>query len=129
MTNKEFYGGKLLAIAIWSKNKCQLLHELFFNKSCQEKNCCNCEFSTVESIERWLNAEHEEPPRLENGNSLQPGDWIMVRDSETCDWNKLQFMCYHNSMFYCVENRKTMEEYSFFVASGWNQARLPMEGE
>lgn len=130
-TNKEFYGDKLLALAIWSKNGCQLLHEIIYDKNCAEKKCVNCEFASAESVENWLNAEHvkPEPPLLENGDSLKPGDWIMVRDSETCYWDKLQFMCYYNNMFYCVENRKTMEEYSYLIASGWNQARLPMEGE
>lgn len=129
MTNKEFYFDKLLAIAL--EDACEKSHRVIHGKNCWRKNCDDCEFSTVESIENWLNAEHvePEPPLLKNGDSLKPGDWIMVRDSETCYWDKLQFMCYYNNMFYCVENRKTMEEYSYLIASGWNQARLPTEGE
>lgn len=130
MTNKEFYFDKLLAVAL--KRACRKLRKAVFGKTCLGKNCGECEFSTAESIENWLNAEHEEPelPLLKNGDSLQPGDWIMVRDNEDCNWYKRQFMCYFNHSFYCVNNiEQTMDEYIIFNASSWAQARLPMEGE
>lgn len=130
MTNKEFYSDKLLAMILM--NACIDLHELVFSKACQEKSCCDCVFATVESMENWLNAEHvePEPPLLENGDELKPGDWIMVRDNEDCNWYKRQFMCYFNQSFYCVNNTKqTMDEYTIFNVSSWAQARLPMEGE
>lgn len=89
-----------------------------------------CEFKDVETIEAWLNAEHEEPPLLENGDGLKPGDWIMVRDNSECDWYKRQFMCYFDDGFYCVNNvKQSMEEYTIFNVSSWKYARLPMEGE
>lgn len=125
MTNKEFYGDKLLAIAICGKSKCQSLHELVFNKSCQGKSCCDCEFYTVESVENWLNAEHEEPepPLLENGDGLKSGDWIMVREVNNTGWRKGRFVGYLNCRFY-IEDEAIAD-----IANGWKQARLPMEGE
>lgn len=130
MTNKEFYGDKLLAVAL--ENACRKLRKAVYGESCVEKSCYDCEFYTVKNVENWLNAEYEEPetPLLENGDSLQPGDWIMVRDNEDCNWYKRQFMCYFNHSFYCVNNiEQTMDEYIIFNASSWAQARLPMEGE
>ena len=128
MTNKEFYSAKLLAIAIWSKNKCQLLHELVFGKGCQGKNCCNCEFSTVGSIENWLNAEHKEPPLLENGDGLKPGDLIMVRDQDDQTWAKCTFICYLDGRFWTTPTEGPYLLGQLLI-SGWQQARLPEEGE
>lgn len=81
MTNKEFYGDKLLAIAL--EDVCHKLHVAFYDESCiGRKKCEDCEFSSVESIENWLNAEHvkPEPQLLENDDDLKPGDWISVKD-------------------------------------------------
>lgn len=129
MTNKKFYGDKLLAIAIWSRTKCQLLHELVFGQGCTGKGCGDCEFATVESVEKWLNAEHEEPeqPLLENGDGLKPGDWIMVRDADGESWRKRQFMCFYDNRFITAAGGFKMQHASGF--SAWKQARLPMEGE
>lgn len=130
MTNKEFYGDKLLAIVL--ERACQNLHKVVYGERCIEKNCRGCEFNTAESVEKWLNAEHvePEPPLLENGDGLKPGDLIMVRDDEDCIWHKRQFMCYFDDGFYCVNSAKqSMEEYAVFNASRWAKARLPMEGE
>lgn len=126
MTNKEFYGDKLLAIAL--KTSCRRLRNVICNESCVErKKCEDCEFYNVESIENWLNAEHvePEPSLLENGDNLKPGDWIMVRDHGGC-WGKRQFLFYYNGRFYCelVDNPIGRGEYI-----SWNQARLPMEDE
>lgn len=133
MTNKGFYGDKLLAIAL--KGDCDILYRMVHGKSCTGLSCGDCEFgitkeSEIENVLQWLNAEHEEPPLLENGDGLQPGDWIMVRDNEDCNWYKRQFMCYFNHRFYCVNKiEQTMDEYAIFNVSSWAQARLPMEGE
>lgn len=64
MTNKEFYGDKLLAIAL--DTGCKALHELEFGEPCTPKVCSYCEFGDVDKITAWLNAEHvePEPPRL-----------------------------------------------------------------
>lgn len=133
MTNKEFYGDKLLAVGL--KGNCDALHRMVHGKSCTGLSCRDCEFgitkeSEIENVLQWLNAEHEEPPLLENGDDLKPGDWIMVRDNVDCNWYKRQFMCYFDGGFYCVNNvKKSMKEYTIFNVSSWNQARLPMEGE
>lgn len=86
MTNKGFYGDKLLAIVL--EDTCRKLRTAVYGESCAEKDCKDCEFYTVERVENWLNAEHEEPepPLLENGDDLEPGDWIMVRDEFDDGW-------------------------------------------
>lgn len=128
-TNKEFYGDKLLALAIWNENKCQLLHELFFDKDCQEKKCVNCEFATAESVEKWLNAEHvePEPQLLENGDDLEPGDWIMVQDEFDDSWKKRAFVAYYDGRFIAVRGGYKIGEHNEVEYA--RQARLPMEGE
>lgn len=133
MTNKEFYWDRLLAVVL--KGNCDALYRMVHGKSCTGLSCRDCEFgitkeSEIENVLQWLNAEHEEPPLLENGDGLKPGDLIMVRASEDFNWCKRQFMCYFNHSFYCVNNiEQTMDEYIIFNASSWRQARLPMEGE
>lgn len=128
MTNKEFYGDKLLAVAL--EDVCHNLHVAFYDKSCiGRKKCEDCEFSSVESIENWLNAEHVEPelPLLENGDGLEPGDWIMVRNHESGLWNRRQFLCFYEHLFIAAD-----DDYSPLVGgmfSSWKFARLPMEGE
>ena len=125
MTNKEFYFDKLLAVAL--TNDCGTFHRVVHGENCGVKNCEDCEFYTVESIENWLNAEHEEPPLLENGDGLQPDDWVMVRDKDSEPWLKRRFLVYRNGLFYCVDGGFGINK-SFYVY-GWRQARLPMDGE
>lgn len=130
MTNKEFYFDKLLAVAL--ENACRKSRKAVYGESCAEKSCYDCEFYTVERIENWLNAEHEEPepPLLENGDGLKPGDWIMVRDEDEEIWFKNRFVCYHNSTFFVVDdNRNDDFNENGTNITGWEQARLPMEGE
>lgn len=127
MTNKEFYHDKLLAVAL--ANACGTFHRVVHGENCGGKNCEDCEFLTVESIENWLNAEHvkPKPPLLENGDSLKPGDWIMVRNLDGDSWVKRQFMCYYRGKFVCVREGHSIDEHADFFH--WSQARLPMEGE
>lgn len=122
MTNKEFYGNKLLAIAIWERDNCQLLHELVFNKTCQKKSCSECEFCNVESIENWLNAEHKEPLLLENGDGLKSGDWIMVKEPGDEVWDKKIFAYYYDGRFYCANDIAHFK--NGLLVSG-TRARLP----
>lgn len=127
MTNKEFYGDKLLAIVL--EDTCRKLRTAVYGESCAEKDCKDCEFYTVERVENWLNAEHEEPepPLLENGDDLKTGDWIMVRKYANGDWEKRQFMCYFNGRFFVTTNFAYAINYN--ACSSFVQARLPMEGE
>lgn len=126
-TNKDFYFDKLLAVAL--ENTCINLHELVFSKACQGKSCCDCEFATVESVENWLNAEHEEPepPLLENGDGLKPGDWIMVRDEFDDIWKKRAFVAYYDGRFIAVRGGYKIGEHNEVEYA--RQARLPIEGE
>lgn len=126
MTNKGFYGDKLLAVAL--ENACRKLRKAVYGESCAEKDCEDCEFYTVENIEKWLNAEYEEPetPLLENGDSLQPGDWIMVRDFDHQNWFKKRFAYFYGERFYCASNNLDLEDGELIT---WRQARLPIEGE
>lgn len=124
MTNKGFYGDKLLAVAL--ENACRKLRKAVYDESCAEKDCKDCEFYTVENIENWLNAEHEEP-LLENGDGLKPGDWIMVRYYTADKWHKRQFMCFYNGVFYTAEGAFDVVGHHTF--SRWHDARLPEDGE
>lgn len=90
---------------------------------CYDRTCRDCEDASMD----WLFSEYE-PPLLENGDGLKPGDWIMVRDNDRDNWNKRRFACYRNYWFYVVK------EGSQFYATGttivgYVQARLPEEGE
>lgn len=125
MTNKEFYWDKLLAVVL--NGACHVMHKVVYGERCVGKNCNDCEFNTIEDIENWLNTEHKEPPLLENGDGLQPDDWVMVRDKDSEPWLKRRFLVYRNGLFYCVDGGFGINK-SFFVY-GWLQARLPMEGE
>lgn len=73
----------------------------------------------------WLFEEYE-PPRLQNGDGLKPGDLIMVRNDD--DWKKLRFVCYHNDAFWTLYDDGDW----FHIGSKlmpWVQARLPEDGE
>lgn len=126
MTNKEFYFNKLLAVAL--ENACGTFHRVVHGKNCGGKNCEDCEFSTVESIENWLNAEHvePEPPLLENGDGLKPGDWIMVKNMNDAEWNKRQFAYYYKGNFHCDSSGWSLSRCEI---DRWEQARLPEDGE
>lgn len=127
MTNKEFYGDKLLAVAL--ENACRKLRKAVYGESCVEKSCYDCEFYTVKNVEKWLNAEYEEPepPLLENGDGLKPGDWIMARDFDDSAWYRCQFMCYYKGLFLTAYGDEGIAGTNTFI--GWKFARLPMEGE
>ena len=126
MTNKEFYFDKLLAVAL--ENACRKLRTAVYGESCAEKSCYDCEFYTVKNVEKWLNAEYEEPepPLLENGDGLKPGDWIMARDNDKDDWEKKVFIGYLKGYFYCASELFGALEAD---AASYSQARLPEDGE
>lgn len=74
----------------------------------------------------WLFKEYE-PPLLENGDGLKPGDWIMVRDNDNQDWCKSVFLFYLNGEFYCVDGCDYVPKDGYFI--NWKQARLLEDGE
>ena len=78
----------------------------------------------------WLFEEYE-PPLLENGDGLKPGDWIMVRnDDDSVIWYKNRFVCYYNATFFVVDDieNDNFNENGTNI-TGWKYARLPEDGE
>lgn len=125
MTNKEFYGDKLLAIAL--EDLCHKMLTAFYDKErCAEKKCEDCKFYNIERIENWLNAEHKEPPLLENGDGLKSGDWIMVRNDNEESWTSQVFLCFVYGYFICVCDKEYIGHDGNYKL--WKQARLP-EGD
>ena len=73
----------------------------------------------------WLFSEYE-PPLLENGDGLKPGDWIMVKDSGDTHWRKRQFLCVYDDLFVAAEPGANLP---YGGHAGWEMARLPEGGE
>lgn len=76
----------------------------------------------------WLFSEYE-PPLLKNGDSLNPGDWIMVRDKDGDKWQKRQFMCYFQSLDRPFVTLEEMHGWYVGKHECWEQARLLENGE
>lgn len=73
----------------------------------------------------WLFSEYE-PPLLQNGDGLKPGDWIMVKDPDDEAWVKKIFAYYYDGRFYCAN------DIAFFkngLLINRTKARLPEDGE
>lgn len=87
------------------------------HEKCNGLFCGECNSNNY----KWLFSEYE-PPLLENGDGLKPGDEIMVRDRECTPWGKRQFIGYFNGLFFVAT---PIEDRSY----GWRQARLPEKGE
>lgn len=82
---------------------------------------------TIGRALEWLFSEYE-PPLLENGDGLKPGDWIMVRNARDEDWESRRFICYYDNVFWTLYDNGDW----FHIGSKitpWLKARLPMEGE
>ena len=80
---------------------------------------------TIGRALEWLFSEYE-PPLLENGDGLKPGDWIMVRDVDSQSFVRRQFLYFFDGKFVCsAPNHAPLEGF----AEPWVQARLPEEGE
>lgn len=127
MTNKEFYGDMLLSIIL--DDNCHELHKAVYGENCMvSENCKDCEFYTVKDIKNWLNAEHKEPepPLLENGDGLKPGDWIMVKEPGDEVWVKKIFVYYYDGRFFCANDIALFKN---GLLVNRTKARLPMEGE
>lgn len=74
----------------------------------------------------WLFSEYE-PPTLENGDGLKPGDCIMVRNYDKENWTSQLFLCFICGHFVCVCDKEYIGHEGNYKL--WIQARLPMEGE
>lgn len=87
-------------------------------------------YAEDKNVIRWLLSEYE-PPLLENGYGLKPGDWIMVREHEHDSWDKMRFACFVDGLFYVIDDALGSEVFkeSGTNITGWEQARLPEEGE
>ena len=90
------------------------------------RNCSEfeCEACMKESL-RWLFQEYE-PPLLENGDGLKPGDWNMVKNMNDAEWNKRQFAYYYKGNFHCDSSGWSLSRCEI---DRWEQARLPEDGE
>lgn len=128
------------------KYRDELLEEMGNRREKVEGNCDdNCSgveiyFRSIEDVKRrhgggysalfsddvkWLFSEYE-PPLLENGDGLKPGDWIMVKDPDNEVWVKKIFAYYYDGRFYCAN------DIAFFkngLLVNRTKARLPVEGE
>ena len=95
--------------------------------ACGNNLCKMC----MQASFKWLFSEYE-PPLLENGDDLKPGDWIMVRDDVGDSWDKMMFVCYCNGLFFVVDDN-TLREPEFrengVNITGWTQARMPEDGD
>lgn len=99
----------------------ELRGELRGVEKCKRAKCEEC----LKNSLRWLFSEYE-PPLLENGDDLKPGDWIMVSDDDDYKWEKCQFLCYLDGEFYVRKDCKFNDCYLFLRRK---QARLPEDGE
>lgn len=77
---------------------------------------------------KWLFTEYE-PPLLENGDNLKPGDWIMVRNSNGDPWEKRQFMCCFHALDRAFITLEKIPSWYIGKHECWKQARLPMGSE
>ena len=130
MTNKEFYFDNLSA-ALLRVSCCLSIYYHVFGENCIGNNCEDCIFSSMESIENWLNAEHvePEPPLLENGDGLKPGGEILVKNSNYANWEREKFLCYLDGLFFTTYNLDLPYSPEEFRAACWRYARLPEDGE
>lgn len=89
------------------------------------KDCGNCECDACmrESF-RWLFSEYE-PPLLENGDGLNPGDWLEIKDDNDGRWYKGRFIGYLYGRFYVKHEG---DQHLFGVSSSVH-ARLLEDGE
>lgn len=90
-------------------------------ETCGKSPCKMCMRASFE----WLFSEHE-PPLLENGDGLKPGDWIMVRNYETQSFVKRQFLYFYENRFFTTRENHT----PFDNQTEWYmQAYLPEDDE
>lgn len=89
-------------------------------RNCEDYECDVC---MRESL-RWLFSEYE-PPMLENGDGLKPGDWLEIEDDNDGRWYKGRFIGYLYGRFYVKHEG---DQHLFGVSSSVH-ARLLEDGE
>ena len=96
-------------------------HCAFFSNSYGGKNCC-------EDMGNWLNLEYKEPKKYIDWNSVPVDTPILVRDSESSDWERRYFSKYTNGHVHAWYDGKTSwssKEKSDEIF--WNYAKLARE--
>lgn len=92
-------------------------------RMCSQKT--NLESIDTAEVLDWLFSEYE-PPLIENGDGLKPGDWIMVRDVDSQSFVRRQFLYFFDGKFICsAPNHAPLEGFG----EPWVQARLLEDGE
>lgn len=95
-------------------------------RMCLQKT--NLESIDTAEVLDWLFSEYE-PPLLENGDGLKPGDWIMARSNEGEEWRERQFAFFHDGWFYCLRGGSNFGQLHLETLMRYEQARLPEDGE
>lgn len=78
------------------------------------------------NVIKWLFHEYE-PLLLKNGDGLNPGNWIMVRNSDKETWTSQVFLCFIYGYFVCVCDKDYIGHGGNYQL--WKQARWPEDGE
>lgn len=121
MLNFDKYREKINKWLDTEKPLCNLRHALG-KEACSNMLCWECREDTF----KWLCKEYE-PPLLENGDGLKPGDWILVRDFDDQNWDKRQFAFYYEDEFFVAYGGYPISETSTYTR--WKQARMLEENE
>lgn len=121
MTNAEKYVDEILNRVKWNKTA---RATCFYPFSYAVEHVSGISSNDLEKVLKWLFSEYD-PPLLENGDNLKPGDWIMVKIGDV--WEKRSFLCFDDGLFYTVNSKATLK--NGFNFSRWEFARLPEEGE
>lgn len=94
---------------------------------------CNCDLLTsskcdfLAEISDYVNGKEERLDLLENGDGLQIGDKIVVRERDGQDWDYGFFLAYSYGFFYATFEH--VEGADIAEAYGYSQARLPKDYE
>lgn len=91
---------------------------------------CNCDLLTnskCDFLVELSNGKEEGLDLLENGDGLQIGDKIVVRERDGQDWDYGFFLAYSYGFFYATFEH--VEGADIAEAYGYSQARLPKDYE
>lgn len=91
---------------------------------------CNCDLLKCDflaEISDYVNGKEERLDLLENGDGLQIGDKIVVRERDGQDWDYGFFLAYSYGFFYATFEH--VEGADIAEAYGYSQARLPKDYE